>query len=78
MSETTDYTADDLMALGLGDLVELPSPLTPLTDEPVCLLLESKSLISGTVTFRMSMYGVFLGKAVLSKTKSGDPKWQFS
>ncbi len=76
--ETINYTADDLLGLSLGDIVEVPSPFGPLTDEPVALLLESRSLNKETAVFRASMFGVFLGKATLCKTKEGEPKWQFT
>lgn len=64
-----------MMPLSPGDVVEVPSLMSGLTPESALFQVESTT--GSEVTFRVMFYGVYLTKAVLTKTDKGF-SWTFN
>lgn len=76
----SDYT-NDLLALDIGDVVEVQSPITPVSEEPVVMALVSKTIGKASATklvFDATLYGVPLYQATCTITKKGLSSWTAS
>lgn len=71
--EAKDQLAS-LMALTPGDVVEVNPLMGGLTQESTLFQVESAS--PEAMVFRITFFGVRIGKRTLTKSKRGDFKWK--
>jgi len=76
LTEATPPNLDDFLTLTLGDIVEAPSLMGGMTQENTLLQVDGKT--KDSTRFRMTFYGVHIGRAVLTKNDKGAFKWTYN